>query len=85
MAEDHGAPEAGQLFKDWTIERKETESGQRASGAESVAAPINSPTSMWWRGSRLRLGWVEMAVDLPEDSSYPGHSTRTFFLLHLDL
>ena len=79
MAEDHGAPEAGQLFKDWTIERKETESGQRASGAESVAAPINSRASMWWRGPRLRLGWVEMAVDLPEGSSYPGTPLEPFF------
>ena len=33
MAEDHGAPEAGQLPRG----RKETESRQRVSGAESVA------------------------------------------------
>ena len=35
FAEDHGVPEAGQLPKAWTIGRKETESCQRASGAES--------------------------------------------------
>ena len=36
MAEDHGAPEAGQLPRVWARGRRETESGQRASGAESV-------------------------------------------------
>ena len=35
MAEDHGAPEAGQLPKAWTRGRKETESHQRASAAKS--------------------------------------------------
>ena len=35
MAEDHGAPEAVQLSRDWTKRRKETESRQRASGAKS--------------------------------------------------
>ena len=28
-------------------------------------------------GPRPRLGWVEMAVGLPEGPSYPGHSDRT--------
>ena len=37
MAEDHGAPEAGQLPKTWTRGRGETDSLQRASGAESAA------------------------------------------------
>ena len=37
MAEDHGAPEAGQLSRVWTRGRTETESRQRVSGAESVA------------------------------------------------
>ena len=37
MAEDHGAPEAGKLPRAWTRGPKETESRQRASGAESVA------------------------------------------------
>ena len=37
MAEDHGAPEAGQLSRVWTRGRKEAESRQRVSGAESVA------------------------------------------------
>ena len=32
MAEDHGAPEAGQLPRTCTIGRRETESRQKASG-----------------------------------------------------
>ena len=36
MAEDHGAPEAGQLFRAWTRGRRETESRQRASDAKSL-------------------------------------------------
>ena len=35
MAEDHGAPEAGQLLRVWTRGRTETESRQRVSGAKS--------------------------------------------------
>ena len=35
MAEDHGAPETGQLPRVWTRGRKETESRQRVSGAKS--------------------------------------------------
>ena len=35
MAEDHGAPEAGQLPRVWTKGRKETESRQRVSSAKS--------------------------------------------------
>ena len=35
MAEDHGAPEAGQLPMVWTRGRRETESRQRASDAKS--------------------------------------------------
>ena len=35
MAEDHGAPEARQLPRVWTRGRKETESRQRVSGANS--------------------------------------------------
>ena len=35
MAEDHGAPEAGQLPRVWTRGRKKTESRQRVSGAKS--------------------------------------------------
>ena len=34
-AEDHGAPEAGQLPRAWTRGRRETESRQRVSGAKS--------------------------------------------------
>ena len=37
MAEDHGSPEAGQLPRVLTSGRRETESRQRVSGAESVA------------------------------------------------
>ena len=37
MAEDYGAPEAGQLPRAWIRGRGETESRQRASRAESVA------------------------------------------------
>ena len=36
MAEDHGAPEAGQLPRAWTSDRRETESRQRVSGANSL-------------------------------------------------
>ena len=35
MAEDHGAPEPGQLPSAWTRGHKETESRQRVSGPES--------------------------------------------------
>ena len=35
MAEDHGAPEAGQLSRTWTRGRREKESCQRVSGTES--------------------------------------------------
>ena len=35
MAEDHGAPEAGQLPRVWTRGHKETKSRQRVSGAKS--------------------------------------------------
>ena len=35
MAEDHGAPEAGQLSKAWTRGRREIESRERASAAQS--------------------------------------------------
>ena len=35
MAEDHGAPEAGQLSRVWTRGRRETEGRQRMSGAKS--------------------------------------------------
>ena len=31
--------------------------------------------------SRLRLGWVKMAVGIPEGPSHPGHSGETLFLL----
>ena len=34
---------------------------------QSTAAPA------WWCGPRPPLGWVEMAFDLPNAPSYPGH------------
>ena len=37
MADNHGAPETEQLPRVWTRGRKETDSRQRVSGAESVA------------------------------------------------
>ena len=40
----------------------------------------STAASTWWCGPRPRLGWVEMAVGLPEGPSYPGHSTKTTFL-----
>ena len=35
MADNHGAPQAGQLPRTWTRGRRETESPQRVSGAKS--------------------------------------------------
>ena len=35
MAEDHGAPEAGQLPRAWTRGRRETRNRKRVSGAKS--------------------------------------------------
>ena len=40
----------------------------------------STAASKWWWGPRPRLGWVEMAVGLPEDPSYPGHSPFIFSL-----
>ena len=38
--------------------------------------------STWWCSPQPRLGWVKMAVGLPEGPSYPGHSPHTnYFLL----
>ena len=37
---------------------------------QSTAAPA------WWCGPRPPLGWVEMAFDLPNAPSYPGHSPQ---------
>ena len=38
----------------------------------------STAASTWWCGPRPRLGWVEMAVGLPEGPSYPGHSPLFF-------
>ena len=40
----------------------------------------STAASTWWCGPRPRLGWVEMAVGLPEGPSYPGHSPFIFSL-----
>ena len=40
--------------------------------------PQSTAASTWWCGPRPRLGWVEMAVGLPEGPSYPGHSPSFF-------
>ena len=40
----------------------------------------STAASTWWCGPRPRLGWVEMAVGLPEAPSYPGHSPFIFSL-----
>ena len=48
MAEDHGAPEAGQLPRVWTRDRTETKTPQRASGAESVAGQCRMRREMSW-------------------------------------
>ena len=37
-------------------------------------------SSTWWCGPRPRLGWVEMAVGVPEGPSYLGHSPVIFSL-----
>ena len=37
----------------------------------------STATSTWWCGPPFSLGWVEMAVGLPEGPSYPGHSPCT--------
>ena len=40
----------------------------------------STAASTWWCGPRPRLGWVKMAVSLPEGPSYPGHSPFIFSL-----
>ena len=55
MAKDHGAPEAGQLPKASTRGRRETESRQRASGAESIAGLQNERRDMLGRVSTGRI------------------------------
>ena len=40
----------------------------------------STAASTWWYGARHRLGWVEMAVGLPEGPNYSGHSPQTIIL-----
>ena len=49
---------------------------------EAISNRLHQSTaaSTWWCGPRPRLGWVEMAVGLPEGPSYPGHSPFIFSL-----
>ena len=39
----------------------------------------STAASTWWCGRRALLGWIEIAVGLPEGLSYPEHSPRTIF------
>ena len=55
MAEDHGAPEAGQLPRAWDRGRGETENCQRASDAR---------VRSWTLQNKMRgvLGWVSASA-----------------------
>ena len=46
--------------------------------APNLALHQSTTASSWWCGPRPRLGWVEMAVGLPEGPSYLGHSPSFF-------
>ena len=37
----------------------------------------STAASTWWCGPQSRLGWVKIAVGLPEGPGYPGHSPHT--------
>ena len=52
-------------------------------GAEANIRHQSTAASTWWCGPRPRLGWVEMAVGLPEGPSYPVHSPSFFAMLPL--
>ena len=60
MAEDHGAPKAGQLSRAWTRGREKTESRQRVSGVESVAGQCRM---------RWEVSWDQCAQALQEGFS----------------
>ena len=47
-------------------------------GASKFVLHQSTAASTWWFGPRPRLGWVEMAVGLPESPSYPWHSSSFF-------
>ena len=44
----------------------------------------STAASTWWCVPLPRLGWVEMAVGLPEGPSYPNHSLHFFAMLTLN-
>ena len=44
----------------------------------------STAASTWWCSPQPCLGWVEMAVRLPEGCSYPGHSPSFFAMLPLN-
>ena len=44
----------------------------------------STAASTWWCGPRPCLGWVEMAVGLPEGPSYLGHCPSLFAMLPLN-
>ena len=45
--------------------------------ASKIKLHQSTAASTWWCGPQPRLGWVKIAVGLPEGPSYPGHSTHT--------
>ena len=53
-------------------------------GAEANIRHQSTAASTWWCGPRPRLGWVEVAVGLPEGPSYPVHSPSFFAMLPSD-
>ena len=52
----------------------------RHAGGTALILHQLTAASTWWCGPRPRLGWVEMAVGLPEGPSYLGHSPSFFWL-----
>ena len=62
------------LHPNWNKEKLNQSCNQAHILHQSTAA------SMWWCGPRPCLGWVKMAVGLPEGPSYPRHSPSFFSL-----
>ena len=55
MAENHGAPKAGQLLRVWTRGRTETKGRHKVSGAESVAGQCRM---IWDECPSGAAGWI---------------------------